>query len=726
MLNTDQILRILQESALLYKHDIIMSELRGRELSNRRYAPDELFEFQRDLIETGNSIRILLLEYSLEKNAFRDFLKEFEFPVLVFRRRNDTYVPELLKFTRKSVDSILFTESDTIESKFSFDDVDDLVNESGEISFFAITEYDNLVSESDIDEDGFQKEISPVKRLFRLLRAEKKDIYYVFFYAFIVGLISLIIPLGIQTTTELISGGVFFSSIYILIGLIIAGVLVTGILQIFQLTMVEYLQRRVFTKAAYEFAFRLPRIKNEALYGKYAPELVNRFFDVLTIQKGLPKLLIDLSSAVLQILFGLLLISLYHPFFVFFGIVLLLTLFLIFFFTGPVGLRSSIFESKYKYKVVYWLQELGRALNSFKVTGNSNLPIRKTDFNVNNYLKYRKSHFKILVSQYSYIVLFKTAITAALLIMGAILVMQREITLGQFVASEVIIILILASVEKMITYMDVVYDMLTAVDKIAHVTDLPLEKSGGVDFPKSVAHLPFGVEVKQLNFKYADSQNYTIKNVNLTIKPGEHVCISGPGNSGKTTLAQLISGLHGDFEGAIKINQYSIRDLDLTNLRDRLAKNISMEDIFEGSVLENITVGKSHVTVQMAIEALEKTGLYDWVNELPEGLNTNLISAGKGLSSSVVLKLILARCIAKQPSLVILNDYFSGLSKKDKIGLMSMLADPKSKWTLIVVSNDPMIMAGCDRTIILKDGQVVAEDTYKELLSKNMLNEFID
>lgn len=725
MLNTDQILRILQESGLLYRHDMSMAELRGRELSNREYAPDELDEFKRDLIETGNSVRLLLLEYSLNTDQYKRFVSELEFPILLFRNVEGGLSPEIVFRKKKKLFRLTFTEEQTQESEFDLQELQGLVNDQNEVTFMAITEYDHLVSDPENDEDPNAPKPSPVKRLIKLLRAEKKDIYYVFFYAILVGIISLVIPLGIQTTTELISGGVFFSSIYLLIGLIILGVLVTGVLQIFQLTMVEYLQRRIFTKAAYEFAFRLPRVKNEALSGKYAPELVNRFFDVLTLQKGLPKLLIDLSSATIQIVFGLLLISLYHPFFVFFGIVLLFTLVAIFYFTGPKGLRTSIEESKYKYKVVYWLQELGRALNSFKVTGNSNLPIRKTDFNLNNYLKFRKSHFRVLVAQYSYIVVFKTGITASLLILGTMLVIQREITLGQFVASEVVIILILNSVEKVITYMDVVYDMLTAVDKIAHVTDLPLEKSGGVDFRKTMNKLPISVEVKNLNYKYADGKSYMLKDINMSVLPGQSVCITGPGGSGKTTLTQLISGLHSDFEGSITINKYSIRDLDLTNLRDHLAKNISMEDIFDGSVLENVTVGKSYLSVQDAIDALEKTGIYDWVNGLPDGLNTNLVSGGKGLPRSMVLKLILARCIAKKPSLIVLNDYFSSLSNKDKTELIKMLSVPENKWSLIAVSNDPLIMKACDKVIVLDKGRIIGDGTFKELQEKNMLNDFI-
>ena len=326
-------------------------------------------------------------------------------------------------------------------------------------------------------------------------------------------------------------------------------------------------------------------MKVEALSNLHTPELMNRFFDVLTLQKGLPKLLGDLMSGVIQIVFGLLLLSFYHPFFVFFGLVLVLTLVLIFRLTGPKGLESSIQESKYKYKVVYWLEEIARVLNSFKISGNTNLPIKKTEYNVNNYLKNRKNHFRVLITQYSYIVLFKAAITGGLLIIGTSLVINREITLGQFVASEVIIILILNSVEKIITYMDVVYDMLTAVDKISQVTDLPLEKVGGIDLRKEDVDRGFSIEVKDLNYSYPGADDLSLKNINLSIACGTKLCIAGGNESGKTTLTNMLSGLNHKYKGLITINGYSLRDLDFTNLRDKIAKNVSQEDIFEGTIL---------------------------------------------------------------------------------------------------------------------------------------------
>ncbi len=718
--------RILRESGLFLQHDFDAEALHSILINNREYAPSEFKEFKSDLIETGAKIKLLFLEYHLSPVEFIEFIKNDEGHFLAFRKVNEELVPVIIHpANRNKRVETWINENEHVDKEFDGRDADWFTNKSNEIIFFVISPYNSLVSDYEqTDESG--EPLSPATRLFRLLKTEKKEILYILFYSLVIGVISLVLPLGIQTTVELISGGVFFSSVYVLIAIVIVGVLIGGGLQIVQFSMVEHIQRKIFTKASFEFAFRIPRLKAEAILENYAPELVNRFFDVITIQKGLPKLLIDLASGIMQIFFGLLLLSLYHPFFVFFSIGMVLILFIIFYFTIPKGLHSSIQESKYKYKVVHWLEELARALNSFKLAGVTDLPIRKTDYNVNNYLKYRKTHFGVLISQFSFVVIFKTIITGGLLIVGTMLVVDRQITLGQFVASEVIIILILNSVEKIVLYLDVVYDLLTAVDKVSHVTDLPLERSGGIDFPKKYHQTGYAIQAKNLFYQYPQKLKPTLSGISFEIKPGENVCISGPSNSGKTTLMNLIAGIYEDFQGSLTVNNYSIRDLDLIHLRDRIGKNISQEDIFDGTILENITVGKPEENIEDAIKALEIVGLSDTVNALPQGLNTHLTSGGKNFSSTQIHQLILARCLAKNPELVILNDYFQDVKRDAKVELIKSLVNKGNHWTLIAVSNDPLIMASCDRVIVLNDGKIEVTGRFDELMKAGRIDNYLD
>lgn len=712
----------IKEISVLLSNSLEDALLQDLQLNSKSYAIDEVFEFKRDFIESANKIRLVLLDQSLDGTALSSFTKDVNIPLIAFRQSTESFAPVILTKSKKKIKVIEVTETGT--NDLSFDEIEqDLMRDTnGEIMLLGAFSYRSLVSEH--EEGEIPLPLSPVKRLIRLLSEEKRDIFYVFVYAAFVGIVSLTLPLGIQATVELVSGGVVFSSIYLLIGLVLLGILASGGLQIMQITLLEYLQRRIFTKAALEFTFRIPRMKIESLSNLHAPELINRFFDVLTIQKGLPKLLGDLTSGIIQILFGLVLLSFYHPFFVFFGLVLILTLILIFRLTGPKGLQSSIQESKFKYKVVYWLEEIARTINSFKISGNTNLPVKKTEYNVNNYLINRKVHFKVLVNQYVYIVLFKAVITGGLLIIGTNLVINREITLGQFVAAEVIIILILNSVEKIITYMDVVYDMLTAVDKISQVTDLPLEKVGGINLNNDDLVKGFSIRLKNLSYTYPEAESPAIHNINTGFACGEKVCISGGNESGKTTLTNTISGINQNYKGSLTINEYSLRDLDLTNLRDKVAKNVSAEDIFEGTILDNVVVGKPQVSTRDAVEVMNLVGLSDKVNMLPNGLNTQVISGGKGFSSSFVHKLILARCLVKRPRLLILNDFFSSFQRSEKEHLIKVVTSA-AECTLVAVSNDPLVMAACDRVIVLEGGTLKAEGTYGELLTAGHLNKII-
>jgi ABC-type bacteriocin/lantibiotic exporter with double-glycine peptidase domain len=308
----------------------------------------------------------------------------------------------------------------------------------------------------------------------RLLGTERRDIGYVYLYAIVAGIISLSLPLGIQAVFNLVSGGMVFSSVYVLIGLVIIGVIIGGFILVGQQVLVEVLQQRVFVKAAFEFTYRLPRIQPEALNGTNPPELMNRFFDVLTIQKGLPKLLIDLTAAVVQIVFGIILLSFYHPVFIAFGLITILVVTGLVLILNNSALKTSLNESKYKYKFVAWLQNMAGQLPLIREQSTTAGNMSHTDDYVAQYIQYRNQHFSVLKRFYYSALAFKTLVTGGLLVLGTTLVVGREMTLGQFVAAELVIVLITSSVDKLIMSIDVVYDMLTAVEKIGNVTDLPL------------------------------------------------------------------------------------------------------------------------------------------------------------------------------------------------------------------------------------------------------------
>ena len=292
--------------------------------------------------------------------------------------------------------------------------------------------------------------MTPWQRFVGLLKLEKKAIKQVLYYAVFSGLVALTLPLGIQAIINLIQGAQVSTSWVVLVILVTLGVSFVGILQLMQMRIIETIQQRIFTRASFEFTYRFPKIKMQELRNYYPPELANRFFDTLTIQKGLSKILVDVPTAVLQIIFALILLSFYHPFFIVFGFLLLLLIYVVFKFTAQRGMQTSLLESKHKYKVAHWIQEVARAVVSFKLSGKTSLAINKNDELVNDYLESRESHFGILITQFIQMIGFKVLVTAGLLLIGGLLVLNQEMNIGQFVAAEIIILLVIASVEKLI------------------------------------------------------------------------------------------------------------------------------------------------------------------------------------------------------------------------------------------------------------------------------------
>jgi ABC-type bacteriocin/lantibiotic exporter with double-glycine peptidase domain len=453
----------------------------------------------------------------------------------------------------------------------------------------------------------------------------------------------------------------------------------------------------------------------ESLAGYYPPELMNRFFEVMNIQKGLPKLLIDISAALLQIIFGLLLLSFYHPFFIVFTGFLVFLVFLIFRFTGGKGLETKIKESKYKYKMAQWFEELARTLSTFKLAGTTNLPLEKTDKFVNNYLIYRKKHFGILVLQYGNVLAFKTLVTAGILIIGTILVVDRQITLGQFVASELVIIIVVGALEKIILNIDIVYDLLTAVDKLGHVTDLPLEQNIGF-----VNMLPFrekGMELglKDLYFSYPNSEREALKGLTLDVPSGSRFCISGYSESGKETLARLLGGIYTDYTGNFNVNGISFRDIEINHYRDLVSKNFDRSEIFDGTILENITLGKPGISYKDVTEVLHSLHLMDDINRLQNGILTELVGTGNMLSNSVLEKIILARCLVIKPALLIISYPVFMLEKSERNYIYNILMDRNIPMTVCFISNDIDLQQASDLVFVLEKGALKASGTYEQV-----------
>lgn len=552
--------------------------------------------------------------------------------------------------------------------------------------------------------DNNQPIMTPWQRLVGLLKLERKDVLQVIYYAIFSGLVALTLPLGIQAIINLIQGAQVSTSWIVLVSLVTLGVVFVGILQLMQMRIIESIQQRIFTRASFEFTYRFPKIKMQELRHYYPPELANRFFDTLNIQKGLAKILIDVPAAVLQIIFALILLSFYHPFFIAFGILLLLLIYVVFRYTAQRGMETSLQESKHKYRVAHWIQEVARAVVSFKLSGKTRLAIDKNDVLVEDYLKARESHFKILVIQFIQMIGFKVIVTGGLLIIGGLLVLNQEMNIGQFVAAEIIILLVINSVEKLILGLESFYDVLTSLEKMGQVVDKPLEDQSGAR-PEFAQGL--NLELTDVTYEVPDRETPILSGINLNITSTCRVLIKGISGSGKSTLLRLIAGVIEPTKGYVFVNESNLNAINLNHYRAHLGLSLAGETPFEGTIRDNITFGDKSIDEIRLNKVIDEIGLRDFVKESPKGLETVLYPEGKRTSFTVAKKLILARAILKEPKILILEDPLEHFEQDEAKDVIEFLSAPERPWVLVVVGTNKTWEQYCTRIVTLENGKLI-------------------
>ena len=540
--------------------------------------------------------------------------------------------------------------------------------------------------------------ISPLKRVQALINDHKKEITSIYLFSILGGIVNLSLPLGVQTIIGLVMGATLVTSIYVLIFLVVLGVFLMGLFQINQMKIIESIQQKIFAHYAYEFADRIPKLDLKQMDKYFIPEKVNRFFDTLNIQKGFAKLLLDIPVASVQIVFGIILLSLYHPLFIILGLILLLLLGMILFYTSQKGIETSIEESNYKYGVAGFFGEIARTIKTFKFSQGSDLNLQRTDENVLGYLNARTRHFQVLLFQYKSLLFFKIALTTLMLTLGSYLLINQQLNVGEFVAAEIVIMLVISAVEKLIISLDSAYDVITGLEKLGSVTDSPVEKSGDLELTSRV-----GVEIEMKNFSFEfEAGKPILESINLHIHSGEKVQIVGPEGSGKSMFMRILTGNYIDFRGTLLFNKVPIKNYSLANLRMHTGILLQDQEIFGGTVYENISLGKLEITPAIILETARELGIADFLNHFPLGFDSYIEPIGKKTPQSIVKKMLLLRALSGDKRLLLLENPWNGLDAELAENLRMYLLK-KSNATVIISTNDP---AGFEHKLAIKNGKV--------------------
>jgi len=553
------------------------------------------------------------------------------------------------------------------------------------------------------DEEGHHPNhahhLPPFRRLVGLLRPEVRDLWIVLLFAVGVGVFTLATPIVAMAVVNTAALGTLLQQLLVLCLALFVALAFAGVLQFLQTIVVEYIQRRLFVRVAADLAYRLPRVDLRAFDQQHGPELVNRFFDVLTVQKAAATLLLDGVTIALQVIIGLLLLGYYHVYLLGFDLVLLASLAFLFLGLGWGAVQTAIRESVAKFAVAGWMEEVARHPVAFKLAGGPRLASEKTDALTREYLLARSAHFRVLMRQFGFALFLQAAANVALLALGGYLVVEGKLTLGELVAAEIVVTLVVATFTKLGKQLEAYYDLLAAVDKLGYLVDLPLERSGGVAHQSR--SMGASVAVNDVGFVYEGLHRKVLSHLSFKLDPGERVALVGPSGAGKSTLVDVLFGLRSPQQGWVEIDGADLRELRLDTLREHIAVVKGVE-IIEASILANIRMGREDVTLPDVRDALRKVGLLRTVMDFPRGLSTPLGTGGSPLSLGQANRLMLARAIVGQPRLLILDEALDHMDSDIRGTVLPAILGRDALWTLLVVTHSDEVAKLCDRIVTLE------------------------
>lgn len=535
----------------------------------------------------------------------------------------------------------------------------------------------------------------PQLRLWRILAPEGWDILLILGFATTAGVLMLSTPIAVESLVNFVAFGTVTQPIFVLSAVLFAFLTLGVMLRLLQTYVVELMQRRFFLRLAVDLSVRLPRIRFRHLEETDAPELVNRFFDVMTVQKATATFLLDGLTLFLQITIGLAVLAFYHPYLLGFDAILVACCVFIIFGLGRGGTATAIDESMAKHALVGRLEELVRCPLAFKTPFAAEYAAERTETLARTYLDSRQKHFRVLFRQILAAGALQVAANVALLGLGGWLVVQGELTLGQLVAGELLVSLVVSGFAKSGKHFETYYDLMAAVDKIGHLVDVPLERESG-EGTSGVG--PMRVAFKDLTFRIGNRTLFS--HLDLEVEAGAKLVVRGPSGVGKSVLADLLYGLRPLQHGSVLLDGVHLSDWQLPLLRDQVSL-VRGPEILDGTVLDNVRVGRHELDLQGVHHVLEAVGLLDVILDLPLGLHTPLSPHGRPLSEGQILQLMLARAMLGRPRLLVLDRVLDGLPPETREATLDMLFRPDAPWTLVVITGSEEIAARGDRNLDL-------------------------
>lgn len=530
-------------------------------------------------------------------------------------------------------------------------------------------------------------------------RQERQILLTIIMYALAVGLFSLIIPLTVQELVNTFAFAIQPIMVVTLVSIMAGILLFVGIFKTLQFFATDLLERRIFVRFTLAFARTFPSIQETQFRSEYA----SRFFEIIFMQRAVAALLVDLTNVVVGGVIGMTLLALYHPYFLFFDLLLLLAVGFIGI-LGHGGLQATLHMSEAKYDTYHWFQEIADNLSHFKSSLSRDLILQKADSLAHTYVNTRQSRFRILVRQYIGSLLLQVILHTGLLGTAGWLMSQGQLTLGQLVAAEVIIATLLLNLESVIKRTYVIFYFLTALTEIHHIFSLPKDQRPTTQFVQLPATgSPQGLALSISHVRGLPPPWPPTLELNMDLAPSEKWAIVCVTESQRLTVSRLLAGLDHPPQGSIRYNGIDVRDLHPDEVNETRGLVLSRHmTLFEATLMENITLRRKNLATEDLLWVLELVGLQEEIEHIPDGLQGMVQYGGKNFSPSQTIQILLARALIARPKLVIVDGGLHEIFASRRESILNAICDTKYPWTVVIVTTDSNIKNFVQHSIMLE------------------------
>ncbi|HVG02152.1 MAG TPA: ABC transporter ATP-binding protein [Nitrospira sp.] len=537
-------------------------------------------------------------------------------------------------------------------------------------------------------------------RFNRLVGLEHRILAIIASYAVAIGLFALIVPLTVQELVNTFAFAIQPIMVVTLVAIMLGALLFMGTFRVLQARAVEILVQRLYTRLAVAFTEALPRFRENV----FLPQHTNTFIEAELLPRALVAMLVDIVNVSVSGMIGMTILVMYHPYFLGYNSLVIASYAFILTFFGRGGLHITQRVSLLHYKTFHWLQDIGINRLHFKSTDSLPLLLRKTDSLAQSYVMARKTRSDILTgNQYKSAVVFQAFAHSAMIGLGGWLLSVGDITLGQFVAAEVIVGTLLLNLDMVARRMYAAIYVATSLDELSKLFELPKEDVSSplaASLPDPSLH---GVRLTCRDISYdAPDGSRIFEGFNLEVMPGEKISVLSDTSVSKTAMALVLAGLYHPTSGVIRYNDVDLRDVSLDYInRCRGLMLDSHPTLFDGTLEENITLQRPSIRFEDLSWALRFVELEEEVDELPRGLEAPVHGNGANFTRSQILRVLLARMIVTRPQLLVFNGSLHNIEPELRLTLLRRLCSKEEPWSVVFVSNDPEISLLVERRVLL-------------------------